>query len=251
MMRVPLPTRKLLIAVALGTAATGSLAMALCLSSRPAHAQLTVFDPGNYSQNLLTAARTLQQINNQVRSLQNEAQMLANQAKNLSRVDFPELRQITTRLEAIDRLMGEARGIDFRVDGLDAQFRALFPQQFDTALSSNQQVQDARARLDTAMAAYRQTMRVQARIVENVADDAALLSALAARSQGAEGGLQAQQASNQLLALLAKQQMQIQNLMAAQYRAEATEAARRAQEAIVARGRTAKFLGTGRAYPPH
>ena len=32
-------------------------------------AQLTVFDPANFQQNLLTAARALEQINNQVRVL--------------------------------------------------------------------------------------------------------------------------------------------------------------------------------------
>src|SRR5690606_36351976 len=117
-------------------------------------------------------------------------------------------------------------------------------------LTSNQQVQDAQARLDAAMAAYRQTMGVQAQVVENVAADAQTLAALAAKSQGAEGSLQAQQATNQLLALIAKQQFQIQDLMAAQYRAETTEAARRAQETIEARGRTKKFLGNGSAYTP-
>ena len=40
---------------------------------------MPVFDSANYSQNLLTAARTLQQINQQIQSLQNEAQMLVNQ----------------------------------------------------------------------------------------------------------------------------------------------------------------------------
>jgi hypothetical protein len=50
-------------------------------SPSAAHAQITVFDPSNYSQNMLTAARTLQQINNQIQSLQNEAQMLLNQAR--------------------------------------------------------------------------------------------------------------------------------------------------------------------------
>jgi P-type conjugative transfer protein TrbJ len=34
---------------------------------------LIVFDPTNYVQNVLTAARSLQQINNQITSLQNEA----------------------------------------------------------------------------------------------------------------------------------------------------------------------------------
>jgi len=250
-MRIRVPASRFVIAAVLGIAAVGSAGMGLLTASIPAHAQLTVFDPNNYSQNLLTAARTLQQINNQIRSLQNEAQMLVNQAKGLSKIDFPELQELTTRLQAIDRLMGQAEGIDFRINGLDDQFRKLFPQSFDIALTRDQQVQAARARLNNAMAAFRQTMGVQAQVVENVAADAGSLSALVAKSQGAEGGLQAQQATNQLLALVAKQQFQIQNLMAAQYRAETTEAARQAQESLEARGRTKKFLGSGTAYTPN
>ncbi|WP_342776749.1 hypothetical protein [Hankyongella ginsenosidimutans] len=30
-------------------------------------------------------------------------------------------------MQQIDTLMGQAQGINFRVDGLDQQFRALFP----------------------------------------------------------------------------------------------------------------------------
>ncbi|HVJ03185.1 MAG TPA: P-type conjugative transfer protein TrbJ [Sphingomonas sp.] len=238
-------------ATALGTAAMASLTMAVLTSSPPARAQITVFDPNNYSQNLLGAARALQQIDNQIRSLQNEAQMLLNQARGLSRIGFPEVEQLTSRLQAVDRLMGQAQGIDFRIGRLDDQFRKLFPQQFDAAMTRDQQVRSARARLDTAMAAFRQTMSVQAQVVENVAADADTLHQLVARSQGAEGGLQAQQATNQLLALVAKQQFQIQNLMAAQYRAEATDAARRAQDSRDARGRMRRFLGSGSAYTQH
>jgi P-type conjugative transfer protein TrbJ len=245
-----IPTRKFLIATVLGTVAIGSLACALIVPSAPAHAQFTVFDPSNYSQNLLTAARTLQQVNNQIRSLQNQAQSLVNQAKNLTTIGFPEIQAITSTLQQIDQLMGQAQGIQFRVDGLDQQFRQLFPQSFNQALTMNGQVVAARTRLDTEMAAYKQTMGVQAQVVENVQTDAQTLGGIVSRSQGAEGALQAQQATNQLLALTAKQQFQIQNLMAAQYRAEATEAARRAQAEAEGRAATTKFLGTGTAYTP-
>lgn len=70
-------------------------------------AQLTVFDPSNYSQNILTAARTLTQINNQIQSLQNQARSLLNQAKNLTTIDFPELQALTQTLQQVDRLMGQ------------------------------------------------------------------------------------------------------------------------------------------------
>jgi len=247
---MPVPTHKHLVATVLGLGALGSLAGALVVPSTPAHAQFTVFDPSNYSQNLLTAARTLTQINNQIQSLQNEAQMLINQAKNLTRIDFPQLQQLTQNLQAIDRLMAQAQGIDFRIDGLDQQFSRLFPNDFNHALTTNQRVIDAATRLDAAKAAFRQTMGVQSQVVANVQADAGTLGEIVAKSQGAEGALQAQQATNQLLALTAKQQFQIQNLMAAQYRAEATEAARRAQAEAEGRAATKKFLGTGTAYTP-
>ena len=121
-------TRKHLIAGALSVGATASLVVGLAVSSTPAQA-IVVFDPSNYSQNLLTAARTLQQINNQIQSLQNEANMLVNQAKNLTRIDFPELQALTQTLQQVDRLMGQAQGIQFRVSGLDwaADLLADFP----------------------------------------------------------------------------------------------------------------------------
>jgi len=46
---------------------------AALLIAQPASA-ITVFDPSNFVQNTLTAVRTLEQINNQIQQLQNEAQ---------------------------------------------------------------------------------------------------------------------------------------------------------------------------------
>jgi P-type conjugative transfer protein TrbJ len=87
-------------------------------------------------------------------------------------------------------------------------------------------------------------------VVENVAADAATLNGIVQRSQGAQGALQAQQATNQLLALVAKQQFQLQTLMAAQYRADAIERANRTQAQSDAQSATTKFLGSGNAYTP-
>ena len=49
-----------------------AIALIACmLTLNPGAAQLTVYDPANYAQNLQTAANTLKQINNQLSSLQN------------------------------------------------------------------------------------------------------------------------------------------------------------------------------------
>ena len=243
-------SRNYLLASALGFAAVGATATSFIIPIQPAQAQWTVFDPSNYSQNILTAARSLQQINNQVRQLQNQAQSLSNQAKNLTTISFPELQALQQTIQQIDQLMGQARGIQFRVANLDQQFRSMFPTSFNAALTNNQHVVDARARLDNSMAAYQQTMTVQAQVVENIAADEATLNGIVSRSQGAQGALQVQQATNQLLALVAKQQFQIEHMMAAQYRADALAQANRTQAQTDAQSASAKFLGSGTAYTP-
>jgi len=211
---------------------------------------ITVFDPSNFAQNVIQAARALQQINNQIQALQNQAVMLQNMAKHLQRLDYSSLGQITGALRRIDGLMNQAEGIAFEVGATDAAFQQQFPEQYDAAVTTDRFVADARTRWRNSMSAYRQTMRIQAQVVENVQADGALLSDLVTTSQGAVGGLQAQQATNQLLALSTKQQLQIQNLMAAQYRSEALEQARKAQAEEAARAATARFLGSGTAYTP-
>ena len=219
------------------------------LTVTPAQA-VPVFDSANYSQNLLTAARTLQQINQQIQSLQNEAQLLVNQQKHLSKIDFPQMSRLQQRLQQIDRLMGQAQGIDFRVDRLDEQFRQAFPTSFEHLARRDSRIAAAKQRLESEMAAFRQALGVQSGIVENVRDDAEALKAIVERSQGAEGGLQVSQATNQLLALAAKQQFQIQQLMAAQFREQTLEGAKRAQIEREARESTRRFLGDGKAWTP-
>ena len=74
--------------------AVGALVIAIACAALPTSAQLIVFDPNNYAQNVLTAARELQQINNQITSLHNQAQMLINQAKNLASLPYSSLQQL-------------------------------------------------------------------------------------------------------------------------------------------------------------
>src|SRR3546814_1564597 len=71
----------------------------------PATAQLIVYDPTNYAQNLLSATRALQQINNQITSLQNQAQMLVNQARNLASLPYSSRsEEHTSALQSLMRI---------------------------------------------------------------------------------------------------------------------------------------------------
>jgi type IV secretion system protein TrbJ len=69
----------------------GALILAL---AAPVRAQVVVYDPSNYAQNVVQAARALQQINNQITNLQNQTQMLLNQARNLTSLPYSALQAI-------------------------------------------------------------------------------------------------------------------------------------------------------------
>jgi len=211
-------------------------------------AQIVVFDPSNYSQNILTAARALDQINNQVRSLENEAQMLINGARNLTSLPGSVVGQLSSKINEINSLIVQAKGISFDVRKTQSEFQRLYPRQYTAAVSSDRMVQDATDRLDNTYQALKQTLVTQATIASALDQDGQTLRTLMANSSGAIGSLQAQQSGNELLALQVKQSLQAQALLATQARAEALRAVEQQASAAAGRERFTRFIGDGRAY---
>lgn len=213
-----------------------------------AQAQWTVIDPTNLVQNTLTAIRTLQQIDNQVRQLQNEAQMLINQARNLDRLDYNTVNRLRSTLATIERLMAEAQGLAYRVENLDQEFARLYPHEYAATVSGDRMAQDARERWRHTLDGLHTAMRVQAQVYQNLSED--VLADLVGQSQSANGALQAMQATNQLLALQAKQAIQAQQLQLTQDRAASLELARQAAATEQSREVRRRFLGEGTPYTP-
>lgn len=214
-------------------------------------AQAIVFDPSNFSQNILTAARTLEQINNQIRQLQNEAQMLTNQGRNLTGLDFSALGELRAALSATNRLIQQGQGLAFQVAQTETEFRRLYPASYTAAISGSQMTADARTRWSHSLQALRIATSVQSQAVQNFASDEQALTDLVNRSQSAAGALQAMQATNQLLALQSRQAMQAQQLQITQDRAAALEQARQVAVQERAREVRRRFQGEGTRYTPY
>ncbi|MCI4004983.1 P-type conjugative transfer protein TrbJ [Dickeya dianthicola] len=215
-----------------------------------AQAQWVVIDPTNLAQNILTAAHTLEQINNQIKQLQNEAQSLMNEARNLASLPFNVVNRLRSNLDTTRQLIGQARGLAFDIQNMDQQFAQLYPEQYAATVSGNRMFQDAHQRWQNTLQGLQTAMRMQAQVSQNLNQDESALADLVDQSQSATGALQAMQATNQLLALQAKQSIQNQQLQLTQGRAASLELAR--QAAAVERGRevTRRFLGGGTAYTP-
>jgi len=231
-------------ALALGLS---TVTVTMTVTAPPAHA-ITVFDPANYSQNLLTAVRSLQQISNQIQQLANEAQMLVNQAQNLTSLPTSVAGDLQASLRAVDALILSAQGVAYDVSAIDAEYRRLFPEEYAATVSNSQIIQDAQEAWQLAREGFRHSLQVQAEVVGQVRTDTFTLDRLIAESQGAVGNLQVAQAGNQLTALAAKQSMQLQSLLAASARAEALESARAIAAREQARARFARFMGDGSSY---
>lgn len=228
------------------TAALFALTQA-SLITPPATAQLfggVVYDPSNHTQNILTAVRALQQINQQIQQLAHEIQMLENMARDLETLPGSIAADILRRLGQIDELMREAEGIGYRVEEIERKYEEIYPETYGQIPPANEVlVAQARTRWRQSRTAYRDSLHVTAQVVSTARADSETLDRLIGSSQSAVGNLQAVQAGNQIDALQTQQLMQMESMMASHYRAEALERARQLAEAERGRARTRSFLG--------
>ncbi|UFW90512.1 P-type conjugative transfer protein TrbJ [Bradyrhizobium barranii] len=215
----------------------------------PTWAQWIVFDPNNYLQNVLTAARELEQVNNQITSLQNEALMLINQAKNLANLPYSSLQQLQSSIQRTQQLLAQAQRIAYDVQQIDRAFTTSYG-----PASGNQSSQalftNAQSRWQNSVAGLQDALRVQAGVVGNLDTNRVQTAALVTSSQGASGALQATQAGNQILALQAQQLADLTATVAAQGRAQSLEGAQRVAAQDQGREQLRRFLTPGQSYQP-
>jgi type IV secretion system protein TrbJ len=227
-------------------AAVGAVVL-VSFTASPSSAQVIVFDPNNYAQNVLRAARALQQINNQITSLQNQAQMLINQAKNLVNLPFSSLRQLQSSIQRTQQLLNQAQRIAYDIGQIDRAFSTTYAPA-SAGTSSQALIANAQTRWQTSLAALQDALRVHAGIVANLDTNRTQMSALVTSSQSATGALQAAQAGNQLAALQAQQLADLTAAVAAQGRAQNLEAAQRTSAQDQGREQLRRFLTPGVGY---
>ena len=201
-----------------------------------ARAQWIVFDPTNFSQNVLTAARELQQVNNEIQSLQNQATMLINQARNLASLPYSSLATLEQSIAQTQQLLTQAQRIAYSVSSIDQAFARTYPQAYSSSTSSQQLLADAQTRWQNALAGFQDAMRVQAGVVANLNNTHTQVGALVSSSQSATGALQAAQSGNQLAALQTTQLADLTALMASTARAQSFDAARTLETQVQAPG---------------
>jgi len=224
------------------------VAACVLIGGTPPSLALTVFDPANFQQNLLSAARALEQINNQIRALENQAQVLVRMDRNLASLGATISPDLQRTLADLQGQIQAGEGIALRLQETQSSYDEIFPGQVSAALSSDDVLRNAKTRWEEEYAAFRRSALVQGQIADSMEIDARLLGETLLRSRNAVGALEATQAGNELTGLNVKQSLALQGLLVAQARAETLARSRDLATEEEARHRFKSFVGTGSAY---
>ncbi len=181
-----------------------------------------VYDPTNHIQNVLTAARALEQIRVQT-------EQLTAQIRSLAQSPYDHAAQIGDAMRALNELNSQARGLASTVRGLDRQFEDLYPSNL-TARTAMQRLEAASRRIEMSRQTAQDLARTAASVESSRSARTSRMAGALAASRAAEGETGAIQSSVQALGVLSEQLENLQTMMAAQSRLAAQEAATRAAE---------------------
>lgn len=210
--------------------AAALLALGLGGAPSPAPAQQVVFDPRNHLENALQAARQLES--------------LANEARSLAASPYSHLTGNSQALRDMAELARTARGAASTVSGLERQFRDLYPEDA-SGEDLLELIEQGHARTLHARRTAEDVARAAAELERlGQGRDRRLSGALSA-SEAATGQTAAIQSTNQLLAVLAEDLAALRTITLAQSRLLADAAAREAAQE--ASGQTARSRRWGGA----
>lgn len=191
------------------------VAVAALMIADGVRAQQVVFDPRNHMENALQAARQLES--------------LANEARTLAASPYSHLAQNSQALRDMAELARTARGLATSVDRLERQFEDLYPEDLSgtDVLRLLEQSQDRAA---NARRTAEDLARTTAELEQLAAGRGQRLAGALSASQAAQGQTAAVQSSNQMLAVLAEDLAALRVVMLAQARLMSEGAARESTE---------------------
>ena len=168
------------------------------------------FDPTNFAQNTMTAFRSLQSNINEATQIQNQIRGYVQQARHLVSLPMSYVDQITGLYQEYNNTLNQARGIAYTVQNGVRQFEQLYE---TTVNGTMPLMQRAQAMLQQIRASGAAATQMTA-IFDRLCAEQATVATLQAASQAAPGTLAAQQATNQLMGVLAEQNASLQQMQA-------------------------------------
>jgi P-type conjugative transfer protein TrbJ len=216
-----------------------SSVIACLLVPKPGHTQWAVIDASNLVQTTLTAANTAKalindgiQIAHEVEFIKNQLDQLAYDAANLTALPLQIVEALISTINSYEALLRQAEGLKYQYASITQAFENLYPR-IGSGYTPASVTGKVKQMLFQVRAGAQGAMQAQA-ILERITDQKQRVQRLVVASDAAPGLLAAQQANNNLMAVIAAQQVSLQQLHAASYRAQASVVAAQAIEADAA-----------------
>lgn len=179
------------------------LCSALFVPKAPASG-IPVFDAANVANTLLTAQRTLEQVQNQLKMLES--------------LNFDASGEIFQVLNQTQAVLDQVQGVAYNIDQISDQFENFYPEDME-GMSYDDLVNLKDNLLVQTRNAQQHAMQIQASVASSMPQTQATVGALVQQSNSAVGPTSAMQANTQLLATVSAQLTQMQSLLMAQTRA--------------------------------
>jgi|GEM_PF-3411756 len=184
---------------------------------------MTVFDPKNYSANIVTKANSIKQAAYQVEMVAKQTQMVLNQIQQLKN-DATNLLQLNVALtnpfynsvENINSQIRQIKGIGYSATGLPDKYYNIFSD-ISFAAQPKSPSQIDQVLLNQKMAVREEifnAMYSQSALITESNNGIKELNAIMVKSRAAQGNLEATQACNELLAQLISQNIKTQQMIA-------------------------------------
>ena len=195
----------------------GAIVLTLSLAlTRPAAAQVVVFDPTNYVKNTLTELHTLQSTINQATQIANQLKQLAYEVQNAKNIPSGVWGQIQRDLSDLGQIAKVGQSISYADGALSAEFARMYPGYSvptDYTKAYTQWGNNALGGIQGALASAG---------LQNAqfAGEQAVFAQLQALSDGSVGHMQAVQVGNMIAIQQVQQLQKLRQLQMAQLQGE-------------------------------
>lgn len=180
------------------------LLIILLLGTEKLYAQVPVFDPSNFSQNILQAIRALKSNINEAKMIANEVEMLSNDVKNLTKLPYSTVHELETQFQSLFSEMGKVHGLVDDLTNLQNEYERLYPEfsLMEDKIEGRAISQLTSQWLEESRNSMLKASLTGAKVLSDLPSAQSRVERLVTDSSNAVGILQAAQAGNEISAMV-------------------------------------------------
>lgn len=207
------------------------------LLAAPASSQFVVTDPGNLAQNIISGATAVKQLSSQALQIKNEIEQILLLKKNLEQLSAADLANLDQAFRRLNNLYNQAEQISLSWDTAAEEYDEVYSDYDPEKHSADDYKRKNAQWREQSKKSSRSAMKAHS-VISDYDEREAKVARVDSASDGATGSLAAIQAGNKMASLLARQLMELNELIVADSRARLSYLNERAakEEASKARG---------------